>query len=156
MAAAAKQTATVDILQAFTNATPDDLEQVRARRDELQKQIDSLDAIERALDVRINGKKPRQVKGKKGAGGGANSTPSGVAANAAFDDFALKEKRHKIIAYLRAKGMKSKTKMSEDLGFAFVGRNNLHLLLACDLFHVNADGMVSLSAKGEREVILAN
>lgn len=152
MAVKTAATVTVDILQAFTNATPDDLEQVRARRDELQKQIDSLDAIERALDVRINGKKPRQVKGKKGASGGGTSANSADGG----DPLSLLDKRHKIVAYLRAKGMKSKTKMSEDLGFALVGRNNLHLLLACDLFHVNADGMVTLTTKGDRETILAH
>lgn len=145
MAAATKS---IDILQAFTNATPADLEKVRARRGELQKQIDSLDAIERALDVRINGKKPRVMNGKKSTAGSSATTKNDD------DDFSLREKRHTIVKYLRAKGMKSKTKMSEDLGFALVGRNNLSTLLACDLFHVNLDGMVSLTAKGDREVIV--
>lgn len=139
----AKEAATPpSLIEAFSGATQEDLDAIRMRREDLQKEIDALASIERALDVRLNGKAKRKSPEKK--------TPTASPASATLNSGSLAERRKKVAVYIFANGAKSHQKLSEACGIAKVGPICLSQVVGCDYFHVAPDGIVSLTDKGER------
>ncbi|MBE3131535.1 MAG: hypothetical protein IMZ54_12585 [Acidobacteria bacterium] len=63
----------VDLVEALKKATGADLAAVRERRETAEKEVESLKAVERILDVRINGKQKRKAPQPKAASGGGNA-----------------------------------------------------------------------------------
>lgn len=133
-------TAKTDILQAFEEASEDDLALVRLKMADLEKQLDALRAVEKCLDIRLNGKVDRR---KKPA---AASRPTESAA--AIADGVMHEKRKKVAAYLRANGAKPLQKLSEITGISMRGPGCLSVVVTHAWFHVNAEGIVTLTAQG--------
>lgn len=63
-------TESTTLLAAVQSATAADLDTVRNRIDELKKELDALNAVEKVIDIRINGKQKRATPataGKKSA-----------------------------------------------------------------------------------------
>lgn len=72
------------LLAAVQSATAADLETIRARVGELRKELDAMVAIERVVDIRLNGKPQRAAPGTK-------KTPKGEKSELAqniYDDIA--------------------------------------------------------------------
>lgn len=131
----------VNIIDAFKSATAEDLESLQDQISDVEKQLEGLYAIEKALNIRINGKPAWKGKGKGGKSASSAAPPQGVT------DSALLAKRQKVAAYLKANGPKSTQKISEVTGISQRGPGCLSVVLACDQFHTNPDGMVSLTGK---------
>lgn len=62
--------ATLDVLTAFRVAKAEDLEQIRENIAELERELDTLHIIERALNIRIHGKPERKKPEKRKTTGG--------------------------------------------------------------------------------------
>lgn len=135
---------TTDFLSIFNGATAEDLEAIRARQRELEKELSGLAAIEKALNVRLNGKAERKTK-KKTAAPETNGSANGAVLN-------LDERRRKVVRYLMANGSKSRQKVAEANGIGFAGRSCITEVLNCKSFHVTPDGMVTVTGLGEESV----
>lgn len=71
----AKDTAKPSLLDVLEKATTEDLDAVREQIAEHEKQLDSLRAVEKLLNIRINGKPERKKPVRKAAAG--NAEPGG-------------------------------------------------------------------------------
>lgn len=125
-----------DIITAFNAASADDLEALRAQIAGLEKQTDGLRAIEKALAVRIHGRKPRKSPAK--------AVPSA-------NGDGLDAKRRKVLVYLMANGAKPMSKIADACGINSQGPGCLSKVLEHAWFHKAPDGMVTLSSLGDRE-----
>lgn len=145
---------TLDFVDAFINATADDLAAIREKIANHEKQLDGLRAVEQALDLRLNGKQQARRPAAPAEGvwkgccppiiaGTAGAVARGIAA-------VVEEKRRRVALYLMANGPKLKEAVGKACTIAVQGPGCLSRVLECDWFHVNPDGMVSITDKGER------
>lgn len=127
--------AKLELLTVLEGATEQDLQTVREKIAEKQKEIDSLLAVEKVLCVRLHGKPERKNAAKK---------------NAAVDggDDSMKAKRAKVGRHLAAKGSMTLDRLSQEVSISRFGPGAIGSVLQCDLFHVRPDGQVSLTDKG--------
>jgi len=129
-----------DVVAMLNAATADDLENVRGRIAELGKELDGLRAVEKLLDVRLNGK-PERAKPQRRV----KLSPSFAAAG----NSGLQERQKKVLMHLRARGGLTKAQLSKETGIALQGPNCLAVVLDLDWFHVSPEGMVTLTSKGD-------
>jgi hypothetical protein len=101
-----------------------------------RRQLDSLAAVEKLLTVQLHGKPAAPTRQPKGPRGSLSDK--------------VNRKRQDVVSFLRSRGPKSKQRLSEECGIAIQGPGCLSQVLDCDLFHVNPDGMVTLTPAGER------
>ena len=132
----------ISFLDVFESSTHDDLDAVREQIKSYQAKLAGLEAVERALDRKLNGKKERAKPTKK-------STPSSADSNGEPSPNLI-DKRRKVAAFITANGQKSRTKIAESVGISTQGMNNINTVLDCDWFHVSPEGMVTLTVVGER------
>jgi len=127
-----------DLLEALNSATKEDLEAIRKRIDETEGLLASLRGLYRLLSTRFGEKEERPPKPQRQT----MTVPQ-------EGDFALNEKRRKVAMYLVANGPKSQTKLSEVTGIARTGPGCISKVVAHAWFHVDPQGVVSVTAVGE-------
>ncbi len=130
------------LIEALKAATKDDLDAIVQRLGELSDEMDQLRTVQRFLQARFE-PKPAPVPRA------AKSTAHVVADDG---EYSANEKRRKIALYILANGPKSQTKLSESLGISRQGRGCLSSLIGHDWFHIDPQGIVSVTAKCENEI----
>lgn len=135
------------LLSTIEQATQADLEAIKARGDELEKQLAGVRQAQKLVEVKLNGPTKRGPNKKKAEKAEEKAAIVQTSGNDA-------EKRKRILVYLRANGPKSKTKLSEVTGIAMHGPSSLGSLVNNHpWFHVDADGMVKTTSAGDSVVI---
>lgn len=156
-----------NLVDALIAADADDLARIRAKIDELCREVKALSLLERALSLKL-GEEPTR-DGVDEALNGSPETPIESAARAARDrppvgrdgsapssafpaarEKMLDRRRRQVVDHLRQGGPKHRDRVAAACGLSERGPGCLKHVLGCDLFHVNPDGMVSLTPAGER------
>lgn len=137
------------LVKAFTDATEDDLEHVRATIADFERDLTTLRGLEQVLAGRFG------VKAASLGQPAGNGTPTATAAAKPSSSGAVQamtEKRRKVVAYLRTTGMgKAVQAISEGTGIARQGPNALSAVLAHEWFHTNPDGIVTLTDRAMKD-----
>lgn len=146
----------VDLVQALVAATSDDLQKIRNRKGELEKELASLSVVEKALVVLLGLEPPKKdrMANARAAKEANKQQPAPNVVEPGPTSFEenekLRQRRMTVVKYLQSNRPCTKDKLSEVTGYAQTARLNLGQVLDCDWFHVNPDGVVSLTEKGSR------
>ena len=147
----AKAQDTPTILDVLETATEADLETLRADIQQTEHRLTMQRALERVLMAKFGMEQP-----KRGPGGRVKSPSNGEARTngAAKPAMSNGEKLAKILHLIHSQGPMTKQKISTLTGIPMIGATCVGAVVNNELFHVNPDGVVSLTDKGEVKVRL--
>lgn len=129
----------------LAKATKEDVDLIDVQIEEKEQELATLRADRKMLAQAAGIEEPVK-RGGWPRGRKSQADDSGVTKMASD----IPARRKKVLAYLRANGVKSLQALSEQTGIARQGPGNLASVLACEWFHTSPDGLVTLTDKGDR------